>query len=422
MIELGLHQREALRKLDSGKVLRGGVGTGKSRAALAFYIVDCMGGFDVNGKQAFKPMERPRDLYIITTAKKRNDREWEGESVAFGMGRDPSSNVYGRNVTVDSWNNFHLYSEVRDAFFIFDEQRLVGKGSWVKTFLKVAARNRWILLSATPGDSWLDYIPLFLANGFYKNRTEFNHAHIIYSTYTKFPKVDRFINTGVLERYRRQILVDMPYHRHTTRHLSHRMVTYDEAKYQRAFKDRWHVFEERPIQNITEMFSVIRKIVNSDISRLGAVMALFEKHPRLIIFYNFDYELEMLRTLATTLNVTVKEWNGHKHEAIPDEESWIYLVQYTAGNEGWNCITTDTVVFYSLNYSGKVFEQVQGRIDRMNTPYKDLYYYILRSPAPIDTGIWRAVMQKKKFDERSFAPLLKFPEPAKDKNYQKQAA
>lgn len=422
MIELGLHQREALRKLDSGSVLRGGVGTGKSRAALAFYIVDCMGRFDFNGKHAFKPMARPRDLYIITTAKKRNDREWEGESAAFGMGREPSSNVYGRSVTVDSWNNFHQYVDVKGAFFIFDEQRLVGKGSWVKTFLKVAANNRWILLSATPGDSWLDYIPLFIANGFYKNRTEFNHRHIIYSTYTKFPKVDRFINTGILEKHRRAILVDMPYHRHTSRHISHRMVVYDEAQYQRAFKDRWNVFEDRPIRNITEMFGVIRKIVNSDPSRLGAVMSLFEKHPRLIIFYNFDYELFALRTLATTLNVTVKEWNGHKHEPIPDEEKWMYLVQYTAGNEGWNCITTDTVIFYSLNYSGKVFEQVQGRIDRMNTPYTDLYYYVLRSSAPIDTGIWRAVMKKKKFDEKSFAPLLKFPEPAKDENYQKQAA
>jgi hypothetical protein len=285
-------------------------------------------------------------------------------------------------LTVDSWNNIGNYTEVEDAFFIFDEQRLVGSGLWAKSFIKIAKKNRWILLTATPGDTWLDYIPVFVANGFYKNRTEFKQRHVVYNNYAKFPKVERYIQTGELIRNRNAILVAMPYLRHTVRQQHDVDVAYDQTLFKKVWEDRWHVYEQRPLRDVAEMCAVARKVVNSDPSRLEAVRATLKKHPKLIVFYSFNYELDILRELGK--EVPIAEWNGHYHQPIPDGDSWVYLVQYVAGSEGWNCVDTDAEFFYSLTYSYKIFEQAHGRIDRLNTPFTDLHYYVPKSGSRID--------------------------------------
>lgn len=402
-VELYPHQLEAVRKLKNGSVLKGGVGTGKSLTSIFYYYTKICGALPkINGIGNFEPMRTPTDLYVITTAKKRDQLDWEKEIAPFGLSKDPQASVGGVKIVVDSWNNIQKYKDVTDAFFIFDEQRLVGTGAWVKSFIAISKANKWILLTATPGDTWLDYAPVFIANGFFKNITEFKRLHVVYNHYSKFPKVDRYIETGKLERLRRSIIVDMPYVRHTKRHITNHIVQYDKVLFDRAFKDRWHVYEDRPIKDIAELFLVMRKIVNSDYSRLAAVMDLLEKHPRLIIFYNFNYELELLRTLNDIYDIPIAEWNGHKHEDIPDGKSWIYLVQYTAGAEGWNCTSTDAMIFYSLNYSYKINEQAKGRIDRLNTKYIDLYYYILRSNSVIDNAITKSLASKKNFNESDY--------------------
>lgn len=398
---LSPHQIKAIGELHNGSILRGGVGTGKSRTALGYFVQRvCLGDVYDQGGRAVRAVERPRDLYIITTAKKRDSLEWNRECARFGITTVRDDSDGGLFATIDSWNNIGRYIEVSNAFFIFDEQRLVGSGAWVKAFLAIAKRNNWILLSATPGDTWSDYAPVFIANGFYRNKTEFATRHVVLSRFSKFPKVDRYIDTEILEKHKAMITVEMPFEGHTRRHVQNIMVDYDKDLYDRVSKDRWHIYEDRPLRDVAELFIVMRKLVNGDVSRLGAVMQLWEKHPRLIIFYNFDYELKMLRTLADVLHAPMAEWNGHKHEEIPEDNSWIYLVQYTAGSEGWNCVLTDAMVFYSLNYSYRIMEQAKGRIDRMNTPYFDLQYYVLRSMASIDTAINKALAQKRTFNEK----------------------
>jgi hypothetical protein len=378
-VDLKPHQKEALEKLANGKILWGGVGVGKSITAVAYYMAN----------------EAPKDVYVITTAKKRDDLDWQKEFAKFGVGKAKDATTAGV-LHIDSWNNIGRYNDIKGCFFIFDEQRVVGAGAWVKFFLHIAQNNRWIILSATPGDTWMDYIPIFIANGYYRNRTEFKNEHVIYKPYSKFPKVDRYVGVGRLLRLRNEILVEMPYVRHTIRHLEEVPVTYPKATYDSTEKSRWNHYLDQPLKNVSEMFIVLRKIVNSDPSRLNAVRLLLQKHPRLIVFYNFDYELEALRTLA---DVEIAEWNGHKHQPIPEGPSWVYLVQYTAGAEGWNCTDTDAMVFYSLPYSYKAWHQAHGRIDRLNTPYTNLYYYTLMSEAWLDNAIFKALRGKKNFNE-----------------------
>jgi hypothetical protein len=400
-LNLYTHQLKALEELDNGKVLRGGVGTGKSRVAIAYYFTkECKGSIRINGRGDYGPMATPKDLYIITTAKKRDNADWVDELASFGLGRDPDASFGHTRIVVESWNNIARFEGVKDAFFIFDEQRLVGSGTWVKAFIKIAKANRWILLSATPGDTWMDYIPVFIANGWYKNRTEFVRTHVVFNHFSKFPKVDHFVEVRRLVLYRNKVLVEMPYARTTIRHVLNVIVDYDKKLFDRVAKDRWHIYEDRPLKDVGEMFIVMRKLINSDPSRIGAMMRLMEKHPKLIIFYNFNYELAFLRTLGETTNTPTAEWNGHKHEEIPETDSWIYLVQYTAGAEGWNCIETDAMGFWSLNYSYKVMEQSRGRTDRLNTPFIDLWYYQLRSNSPMDNAISKSLTLKKNFNEK----------------------
>lgn len=401
-LNLRNYQLDAIENLENGKILCGGVGSGKSRTSIGYYYKEQDG--DLYSEEYVPMNDPPQDLYIITTARKRDTKEWEGELTPFLLSTNPEINLYENKVVVDSWNNIAKYKEVKNAFFIFDEQRVVGSGAWVKAFLKIAKANNWILLSATPGDTWMDYVPVFIANGFFKNKTDFTSNHVIYSrVVTNFPKIDGYYNTGRLIRLRNKILVDMDFKRKTIAKHEDVFVDYDILTYKAAGRDRWDPYKNEPILNAGGLCYVWRKIVNSDISRQTALMELFEKHPKMIIFYNFDYELDILKNLFEETPVDVAEWNGHKHQEIPDSDSWVYLVQYNAGAEGWNCIKTDTIVFFSENYSYKVMQQAAGRIDRLNTPFTELYYYHLKSKSGIDLAIARALKEKKKFNETKFA-------------------
>lgn len=393
------YQLDAIKKMKNGCILCGGVGSGKSRTALGYYFIRNGGKVDTDH---YVPMRNPKDLYIITTAHKRDTLEWEGDMAPFLISPNSKIDIYSHKVVIDSWNNIKKYVDIKNAFFIFDEQRVVGSGTWVKTFLKITKSNEWILLSATPGDTWSDYIPVFIANGFYRNRGEFIDEHVVYSRFSKYPKIDKYINESKLYTLRNSILVYMSYKRPTVSHHEDVICGYDQKLYKEVMRSRWNIFENKPLVNAADLCLLLRKIVNSDESRQLEVLRLVKEHPKSIIFYNFDYELDILRSLDYGEGVKVAEWNGHEHQKIPDGDKWVYLVQYAAGCEGWNSTQTDTVIFYSQNYSYKVMVQASGRIDRLNTSYTHLYYYHLKSPASIDIAISRALNSKKKFNENKF--------------------
>ena len=383
------HQRKALDKLHSGSILCGGVGSGKSITGIAYYFKT-----EVAPKK-----EKWRNLYIITTARKRDTMEWDHECARFGLSTDPECSLHGIRVVIDSWNNIGKYVNVTDAFFIFDEQRVVGYGTWVKSFLKITKVNPWILLSATPGDTWMDYVPVFIANGYYKNKTEFCRRHVVYNRFVKYPQVSRYVEEKRLNRLRNDILVTMDFQRETVAHHERITVGFDQEKYNGIMRNRWNIYKDQPIKEASELCQTLRRLVGSDPERTNAIMKILKTHRKAIIFYNYDYELEILRTLP----IRKAEWNGHRHDSIPEGDEWVYLVQYTAGAEGWNCITTDTIIFYSQSYSYKAMIQAAGRIDRLNTPYRDLWYYHLVSYSKIDIAILRALKNKKNFNESAFA-------------------
>ena len=398
MVTFYPHQEKAIKQLRSGSILCGGVGSGKSRTSLGYFLIkECYGDFEC------EHVEEPKDLLIITTAKKRDEKEWDRECEIFGLHKDREKSFFGIKVIIDSWNNIKKYINFHDGFVIFDEQKVVGSGAWVKAFYKITSKNRWILLTATPGDSWMDYIPVFVANGYYKNRSQFLFEHAIYDRYSKYPKINRWIDNDKLEWLRKRVLVEMPFKKEVIKHDIIIPVEYDKVLYKTIIRDRWNPYESKPIESSSELYMLMRKVTNTDQSRINAILEIMKEHPRLIIFYSFDYELELLNKLRNIVDCNIAEWNGHKHESVPNSDKWLYFVNYMSGAEGWECITTDTIVFYSQQYSYRIAIQSAGRIDRLNTPYNDLYYYWLKSKAWIDVAIGRAISQKKDFNERRHA-------------------
>ena len=390
MVILYEDQQDAVNKMKNGCILCGGVGSGKSRTGLAYYFL--RNGGDLNDIPNSK-VKRP--LYIITTARKRDTNEWEKELLPFGL-----------TATIDSWNNILKYENVKNAFFIFDEQRVVGYKTWSITFIKIARMNQWILLTATPGDSYIEYMPVLVANGYYKNKTDFVRQHVIYSQYTSYPSIQRYINVAKIDKLLDDILIDIDYKSEVELVHETVVVGYPMDIYKKVFKERQNPDTGEPYEDAGALCYGLRKIVNSSEDRINKTVELARKHKKVIVFYSFHYELYLLREAFKDTEFDIAEWNGLRHEEIPVSNNWVYLVNYMAGAEGWNCISSDTIIFYSQSYSYKMTEQASGRINRRNTLFKKLYYYHLRTSASIDLSIARALKDKKTFNEKRFLSLF----------------
>lgn len=399
MIQLTDFQIEAIRKMHNGCILRGGTGSGKTLTSLAYVYENVLHGeTPIYPEHSYKTPSVDTPLYVITTPKKRDSCDWTAEA----------ANIPMAITAIDSWNNIRKYEHVENAVFIFDETKVIGYGAWTHSFLRIVKKNRWILLSATPADTWLEYMPVFIANGYFKNKTEFERMHVVWSRFAKYPKVERYIGISKLLWMRDQILVDMHFDRKTVQHHIDVLCDFDSIAYRIMWEDRWDVYNQRPFRDISQLCYGVRKLVNSDESRAEQLLPIYNKHKRLIIFYNYNYELDLLRVWCQENKLVYAEWNGHKHEPVPDSEYWVYLCQYTAAQEAWNCIATDCTVFYSQTYSYKALIQSIGRIDRMNTPFIDLYYYHFGSLSGIDRMIQKSLSQKENFNEKRYSGLPEF--------------
>lgn len=371
-------QRDAVDRMHDGCVLLGRTGSGKTMTALGYWL-------KVHAQQ---------DLYVVTTPAKRDAMEWEGDSAKLGQYLPPERVV--------SWNKIKDFEYLESAFVVFDEQRVSGSGKWVKSFLKIAKRNDWILLSATPGDVWIDWLPLFIANGFYRTRTQFTDRHVIWDPHTRYPRIKRYIEEDRLERCQEAICVYLASPNPISRMVHDELVSYDSRKYAEVTRKRWNPFEVRPMMDAGELCRVQRRIVLENVCREEALERLLKGHPRALVFYSYNYELEAIKAVCERLGRSYGQRNGHRHDPVPvSKEPWVYIVQYQSA-DAWNCISTNIAILYSLPYSWRQQEQAMGRIDRMNTPFDELHYYRLMTDSTIDNAILACLDRKETFNERVY--------------------
>lgn len=371
-------QRDAVDRMHDGCVLLGRTGSGKTMTALGYWL-------KVHAQQ---------DLYVVTTPAKRDAMEWEGDSAKLGQYLPPERVV--------SWNKIKDFEYLESAFVVFDEQRVSGSGKWVKSFLKIAKSNDWILLSATPGDVWIDWLPLFIANGFYRTRTQFTDRHVIWDPHTRYPRIKRYIEEDRLERCQEAICVYLASPNPISRMVHDELVSYDSRKYAEVTRKRWNPFEVRPMMDAGELCRVQRRIVLENVCREEALERLLKGHPRALVFYSYNYELEAIKAVCERLGRSYGQRNGHRHDPVPvSKEPWVYIVQYQSA-DAWNCISTNIAILYSLPYSWRQQEQAMGRIDRMNTPFDELHYYRLMTDSTIDNAILACLDRKETFNERVY--------------------
>ena len=400
-------QENCLERLSTGKVLAADTGAGKSIMSLAWYLSkECASDEHSlkSGAKAWTLYHGSPDLYIITTPKKRDSEEWESDLSKFNLVKGRNSKEMGEvNIFIDSWNNIKKYTEIKNSVFIFDEQRAVGSGTWAKSFVKIAKQNHWIMLSATPGDTWSDWCPLMIAKGYYPNRTAFFNKHAVYNPYVKYREIIRWDNTDELEYYRSKMLVTCRMEKKTTRHFEE-VIADCSNKYEvkRAYKERTNPKTGEPFKSASELCAYTRNIINTDPTRSAVGLKIIQMYDRIIIFYTLTDELEGIKWACNKAGRKMYFYNGEIHDQVPTGNNWAYIVQYTAGSEAWNCTTCNAMLFWDLTYSYKQFKQATGRIDRLNTPYSDLYYYAIRSYMPLDLAIRRALREKKDFNSRGF--------------------
>ena len=202
-------------------------------------------------------------------------------------------------------------------------------------------------------------------------------------------------------KFKKEILVNMDDDKATKQWHIDLTCSYDPVLYNAYADSRWNFEEDMPIMNASKLVYMLRKVCNSDPSRLEKLYEICQSHPKLIIFYQFDYERDLITCMLSFKGIPYAEYNGHIHQPIPTGDRWAYVV-HLSSSEGWNCIETDTVVFYSLSYSYRAYVQACGRTDRRTTPFQDLYYYRLKSASKIDKAIMDAHRRKKKFNEANW--------------------
>lgn len=370
------YQKRAINQMHNGCILCGGVGAGKSLTSLGYIDKVYPSG----------------TVYIITPARKRNTGEWFDDIRKNDMDET--------RFVVDSWNNLSKYKDVKDAFFLFDEQKVSGKGTWAKSLIRIAKSNQWILLSATPGDTYDDYATVLIANGFVRNRTTWYDEYCVTKSQPFFHIVDHK-NKDVIDMMIRRIFIKMDYQSDKKR--IERVIPI-QARSAGEEKEILMTHKapgaQMPFTTFAAAIAYVRMNCYDKSKKTEALRKIIEKHKKIIVFYNFLSEKLEIERAAIDANVTINFYNGQRHDPIPDTDEWVYGVQYNSGAEAWNCITTNAMVFYSPNYSYKTMEQAHGRIDRVNSPYECLYYYMLLNELNIDNKVMNALSSKKDFNEK----------------------
>lgn len=395
------HQRDAIRKISNGNVVVGATGSGKSLVGLVYYYTNILEG----SVEPFRKPTKSVSLYIITTATKRDSLDWNSECAEFALSTNQEASVNGIKVVIDSWNNIKKYKDIRGGFFLFDEQKTTGYKRWSKIFIRIAKNNRWILITATPSDRWMDLLSVFIANGFYKNKRDFVNQHVTYNPYVKYPSITGYRNVNKLRILKKRIFVIIDYQSPSIIENKVISVDYDVDALTQIEKTEWNPFTDSPIINLSEFASVLRRSLNSHPSRINEAIRIRNTVKKLIVFYNFNFELEILKHGYS--GIKIGELNGHRHDALPVGSDWVYLVQYNSGNEAWECFTTNHMLFYSLNYSFRIMTQAKGRINRLTSGFNYMYYYYLVSNHWLDKGIQKALNKKRDFNNKEILGLNK---------------
>lgn len=139
-------------------------------------------------------------------------------------------------------------------------------------------------------------------------------------------------------------------------------------------------------------------------AKLEAFRDLVEStNDRLIVFYNFNDELEKLSRIAWENHRPVAVVNGKQKDLLPYENApdSITFIQYQAGAMGLNLQKANKIVYFTPPLSSELFEQSKKRIHRIGQE-KTCFYYYLTCKGSIEEKIYRTLAMRRDYTDKLF--------------------
>lgn len=153
--------------------------------------------------------------------------------------------------------------------------------------------------------------------------------------------------------------------------------------------------------NVLVELTASRQLCNSKDKQQAFIDLINSINDRVVVFYNFDSELDTLKTLVK--DRPIAEVNGHTNteQIYHDNDNCVLFVQYQAGARGLNLQDGNKIIYYSLTLSSDLFEQSKKRIHRIGTKYP-CFYWILQTKDSVEESIYKSLNRQEDYNEELF--------------------
>ncbi|MBL0992197.1 MAG: DEAD/DEAH box helicase [Escherichia coli] len=410
------YQKEAIENFESKPLNLSDVGTGKSYMSIGSYVKsECS------------------KLLIICLAPKVNDFVEDSEIfnlnvTALNKGTKKNKELLSESNLVaisfeSSWRLTELNKWVdKDTFIIIDESHKVSvsKSKVTKFVMGLSKRAKYnYLCTATPVsngklENW--YPQLFISNVFRKPKKEFEQLFVIKQMRQmgsmRFMQITGYRNEHLLEQMIDEASVkykrDKGYLPEDYVYKTKKPAMYNKLKKSRLYKDDNDLRVE--LDNSSKLFNSLRQVSHGFLNGISKQVskepferldAILETHnnERVVIFYNYKWEAEMLKQLLDKLKRPYGEYNGSVKDLKPfkNNDNGVVLAQYKSASTGINdFVISNVMVFNSMPLSSTEYLQAKGRTDRHGQDKTPLYYHIVPD-TPIEKKIFSVVTNGKDF-------------------------
>ena len=122
---------------------------------------------------------------------------------------------------------------------------------------------------------------------------------------------------------------------------------------------------------------------------------------RVIIFYNFNTELEALRKVLFDRTISIVNGQVKDLKAYENNDNSVTLIQYQAGAMGLNLQMANRIIYFSLPERSELFEQSKARICRIGQE-KQCYYHIMMCHKSVEEKIYECLLMRKDYTDELF--------------------
>ena len=308
-------------------------------------------------------------------------------------------------------------SNLKDFTLILDESTCIKneKAKRTKFILNKLRPKNIILLSGTPCSGKYEelWTQCQLLGWNISKTTYWNHyirTHLIDVGGFPIKIVTGYKNVDRLKRKLRDYgavfmktdeVFDLPEQIHNT------VKVKNTPKYKRFRKHRIVKIEDHELVGDTTLTKMLyeRQLCGQyNQNKMAALRDLLEStNDRIIIFYNFTKEYELIKNLCETLDKPVSVVNGSKKDLknYNNHSDSVTLIQYQAGAHGLNLQKANKILYFTLPLSSEMFEQSKKRIHRIGQNKTCFYYYLIVEKS-IEEKIWRTLKMRRDYTNKLF--------------------